>query len=532
MKKTALSLALILLCSITLLKAQVKQIAEGPVFEQPDEGFAKILQFKNGSTMYIYVDVKKGIDIHRYDPSHKETATNHINPSYGKLKNGAIKGAFEINGDAVILVSEIDGRVPALYRLIVDGKTGNLKDDSKIAELNKMSMFSGYSVVFGNVPMPDFFVRKDPDSDNYAVAMFNSFESDRSKRIEIASYGPDNKEVARAFYASPDEKYKYLRYIDMAVIGNEKVCVLAYAYNTKSKGGDYSDLILANLDKGAKAVSFTELGYTQGKDVSYGLTRYSPVLKQIILSVVVKDGRDYVPMLGFVNPFEKKLNRLNYAYPSTRVVNFSKHDYKGLPVNLVLNVDGTFTIISEELSITTVTYSGINYGAAAPKASSSLLGNMAIVNYSKTGEFINDFLIRKSHDVNAAYLTPYYHSIRQGTGQMLYKGNEYKSFDFISAGARSYIVFNDTERNNDAQEQGGLVTIEKVDNCDAFAYAIKGTDVVPKRDYIFGNPEKRRDHNLLLFSIADYDAKSNIYTTLKLEKEGGNKGVKLVWLQP
>jgi len=531
MKRNALLLALMLLCSITL-KAQIKQIAEGPVFEEPEEGFAKILQFKNGSTMFVHIDAKKGIDLRRYDGTHKETAVNHIDPSYGKLKNGSIKGFFEISGNAILLVSEIDGRVPSLYRITIDGKTGNLIDDRKIAELNKMSMFAGYSMVFGSVPMPDFFVRKDPDSDNYAIALFNSFESDRSKRIEIVAYGSDNNEKSRAYYNSPDDRYKYLKYLDMAVIGSEKVCVLAYASNSQSGGND-GELILAGLDKGAKAVTLNELDFARNEAVSWGLARYSPTVKQIIVSVTVKGrGNKYTPLLAFVNPFDKKVNRVDAAIPSSRIINYPKDEFDGVPVNLFLNTDGTFSIVFEQISITVVSYSGINIGPVAPGSSTSWLRNVAIVNYSKTGEFINDYMIRKRHDVNAAYLQPYYQSIRHDMGQMLYKGNQYKSFDFISAGPRSYVVFNDTERNNDAQEKGGLTTIEGVSNCDAFVYPLKGTDLIPKRDYLFGNPESKKDHNLALFTISDYDKQSNVYATLKLENQHGNKGVKVIWLQP
>jgi hypothetical protein len=88
-------------------------------------------------------------------------------------------------------------------------------------------MGQAYAAAFGGVPIPDFFIRKDPDSDNYALAMLNSFESDRNKRIEIVLYGANNQEVSRAYYTSPENKYKYLECLDMAVIGDKKVCVLA-----------------------------------------------------------------------------------------------------------------------------------------------------------------------------------------------------------------------------------------------------------------------------------------------------------------
>ncbi|WP_295718381.1 hypothetical protein [Mucilaginibacter sp.] len=534
MKKTLLLFLSIL--AFNIANAQFKLIAEGPVFKEPEEGFAKILQMKNGNTMFIHITVKDGIDIHMYNPGHHETAVTHIDPSYGKISRGGnIKGAFEINGDAVLMISSLDSRVPTLYRIIVDGKTGNVKDDTKIGELNKVNMFQGYSVAFGGVPIPDFFVRKDPNSDNYAVVMFNSFESERSKRIEIVSYGANNKEVSRAYYASPDEKYKYLKYVDMAVLGSDKVCVLAYGYNTKHSGGDASELILANLDKGSSSVNFTELGFSKDLMVYVGITRYSPVTKSLILSAVVKEKKNddgYTSVLAFINPFEKKINRFNIISPSDRVNQYasSKKGFRGLPQNIFINQDGTFTVVYEEMETSTRTNYGITIASAGN--SSTTLGDMAIVNYSKTGEFTNDFLIRKNHILSKSYLEPFYHSLREGTGQELNEGNQFKSFAYLSGNTKSFILFNDTERNNEKQEKGSLVSIQGVSDSDGFYYGLTGAGTVPKRDYVFGNPAGKHDHNLGLFSISDYDGKNNVYVTLELSKESGRKGVKVVWLQP
>lgn len=129
-------------------------------------------------------------------------------------------------------------------------------------------------------------------------------------------------------------------------------------------------------------------------------------------------------------------------------------------------------------------------------------------------------------------LNPFYQSLREGTAQRLSGGNQFKSFAFLSAGPKSFVLFNDTERNNDAQEKGGLVTIKGVSGSDGFYYPLKGPDPILKRDYVFGNPAGKRDHDLGLFSISDYDRKNNVYATLKLENQHGDKGVKVVWLQP
>jgi len=527
MKKTLLLLIATLLVSFA--NAQFKLIAEGPVFKEPEEGYAKILQLKNGNTMFIYVTDKDGIDTRLYNPAHQEVGTNHIEPAYNKLgSNDDVESLFEINGDAVLMVSKIESRTPILHRIIIDGKTGTIKEDKKIAQLDKVALFGGYAMLFGNVPMPNFFIRKDPASDNYAIVLFNSFESERSKVIEIVSYGADNKETGRAYYASPNERYKYLRYVDMAVIGSEKVSVLAYGYNTARSGGKESELILANLDKGNTAVSFTELGFTKDLLINYGICRYNAATKNLVVVALAKEkqkDKGFIPVMALINPFDKKIIKTGLAVPSERINPFSNNNFTGLPQNLFIKNDGSFSIVFEEMA--TTTYSN-SYGST----SNTLLGNLAVVNYTADGTPLTDYVIRKSHDLSKTYLSPLYHSRKEGSMQRLINGNQYKSFALISGATNSYILFNDTERNNDKQESGKLVTIKGVSDSDGFYYPLTGTQATLKREYLFGNAEAKRDHNLALFTISDYDSKNNMYVTLRLSNQKGKKGVAVVWLQP
>ena len=509
------------------VNAQFKVVAEGPVFKEPEDGQAKLVQLKNGGTVFIDFFVKKGLNLRMYDAAHHEIAETSYKTKEMALDDGrftTLTGLFEINGDIVMFFTSLVSRVPTLTRYIIDAQTGKIKNQAKIGELDKVNMWQGYAVAFGDVPVPEFNVRKDANSDNYAVVMFNSFESERSKRIEIIAFGSDNQEVSRAYYASPQEKFKYMKMVDMVVLGADKVCVLAYAYNTGHSGGKESEMIMANLDKGQTAVSYTELGFTKDVVISTAITTYNPVSQNIILIALTKERKGsnaYIPIMAFIDPYQKKILRANTISPTKRIDAFSKGGFTGLPEDVFLNDDGSFTVISEEMTIYTSNYSVY-----------TTLGDMAIVNYSKTGDFLDDHIIRKSQQLNNEYLYPLYHAERLRVAQFLKDGNQYKSFSYLNGKTKSFVLLNDTKRNSDNQQEGKLVTVIGVSGCDAFYYPIKGEQIVPNRDYVFGEPDKSRDHNLAIFTLSDYDRQNNLYTTLKLENEGGKKGVKVVWMQP
>jgi hypothetical protein len=523
MKKLIL---LFLFFSHTATNAQFKVIATGPLFKEPEDGEAKILQLKSGGTMFFRVTEKDGIDLRVYDPQHHEITATNFKPTYIKVKKAQVNAIFEINGNAILMMSEVDSKIPTLYRLILDGKTGAILSEENIEELNKRKFGDGIATTFGGIATPSFFIKKDPYSDNYAVVRFNSLESDRSKRIEVISYDANNKETNRAFYTSPEGKYKYITYRDMVVLGDKKVCVFAYGYN-KSNDSE-SELLMANLDKGSSEIDFTKLSFPDTLDPFYCTAKFNPSTNSLLLLSIAEEKKKkndgYIPILTFINPYEKKINRSDIISPSKRIDQYSKKGFRGLPQNLYINDDGTFTVVSEELSVV--------YGGKYGTAPISLLGDIAIVNYSKTGEPMNDYLIRKSQTLNNVYLGLLYLASREGTTQSLKKGTQFKSFAYLDGKTKSYILFNDTERNSEKLESGNLVDIQGVSNCDGFYYPLTGPNAILKRDYVFGNPEKKRDHELGLFSISQYDRQNNIYVTLQLSKDSGKKGVKLVWLQP
>ncbi len=525
--KHRIFLLLFLLVTASFANAQFKQIAQGPLFEEPEKGEAIILQLKNGNTVFVHATPKDGLNFRVYNPAHQETVIKNIKPMAGNVELNTVHTIFEINGDIVLMLGGTVDKISVLYRYILNGNTLDQKLVEKIGDL-KTTSFQSYRLAYGDVPAPHFSVRKDPYSDNYAVLIMNSFEPEKGKRIEVIGYGADNKENKRGFYPATQEEYKYFKYVDMTVIGSDKVSVLISGYNTSHSNTDRTALIVANLDKGSTSLNFKELSFASNLFIDFAVIRYDAPIKSLVVIALTKEKpRDagYTPVMAFVNPADNKLGRNSVISPSENIDQYSKKGFTGLPQNIVINDDGSITVIFEEMQ--EVTAYG-QYGSST----TTTIGNLAIVSYSKTGEMGTEYLVRKSHAYNNRYLVPLYKANSANYTMALDQGNQFKSFAYLDGKTKSYVLFNDTERNNDRQEEGKLVTVKGVSDCDAFYYTLIGKDIIPKRDYVFGNPASKSDHNLAIFSISDYNREKNIYVTLELSKENGKKGVRVVWLQP
>ena len=68
------TILLVLACVIftASLPAQFKTIATGPVFEEPETGFSKILLLKNTNTVFFNITLKNGIAVKIYGADHKQ----------------------------------------------------------------------------------------------------------------------------------------------------------------------------------------------------------------------------------------------------------------------------------------------------------------------------------------------------------------------------------------------------------------------------------------------------------------------------
>src|SRR5258708_15272638 len=153
----------------------------------------------------------------------------------------------------------------------------------------------------------------------------------------------------------------------MAVYGNQKISVLAYAYNTAASGGKERGVVIGKRGAGGKGVTMNELPFRVDLIFNYGRIRYNPVTKNILLLAAVQVGKktnQYGTILAFIDPVERKVTRSRSIFPE-RVNTESeelfgrKKGYSGVPQNIFVNADGSFSIVYEE--IVNVTQSGSDY---------------------------------------------------------------------------------------------------------------------------------------------------------------------------
>lgn len=484
-----------------------------------------MLLLKDGSTAYL-AGVKDRYELRMYGKDYKEKLVKQLSleiPRQAKLEI-----LFENGGELILMVNAFQDKQSTLIRYRINPSNGQIVERKELMEMPGRGIGAALGIGMGALAAPDFTIRVDADTDHYAIAKFNTLESDRNKRLEVVQYGPGHKELARTYYHSPQQKFKYMHFVDLLVMGKDKVFTLVYAYNTKASGGKEYELLLGSFSSGNKEVGMVKIGSGEELGFAGGLLKYNPVTKKILLlaNTISEDRNGYIPMLVFLDPVTGKIEQSGLAFPGnadeiSKEVFGKKSSFRGLPQNVYINNDGSFSILFEE--ITTYTSERSNY---------SVLGSAAVVYFDLFGTPNGTYYIPKSHVHWGVMMEAFYLANREREFTPFAAGNQFRTLAYLDGNIQSYLLINDSEENVEAWKKGKVQAIRTVGGSKAYQFQLAAKQGVPDRSPLFAETGGKRLQQLAVMGINDFDRKRNVFVTLKLEKEGRDNGVRLVWFEP
>ncbi|GEP95817.1 hypothetical protein [Chitinophaga cymbidii] len=523
-----------LLAYVSTASAQFKQLAEGSRIGG-GKGQAGIFLLSNGHTAFVYElsSDKKGFQLEFYNTAYKRIATKPLKPAALSDKDSELMTCNKLGADLLVTFEVTKNDTPFLYRVVYNSETGEMTNMEKIGERGKEPKNAAAARLFGNVPSPGFYFDISPDEKFYAVATMNSFVEDRNKRIELALFNDQHKEIAHSFFKSPQNgKFKYMRYEDMAVSTAGKLFVLAEAENTRSSGGKESDIVLAELAPGSdEAIIHGLEGWKNKEEQWNGVFHYNPVTNKLIYFYERAFRSRSKTCLLTIDAATGKVEsdtliRVDGLEPLYQEHFGRKAHLKLSPQQLRIRKDGSYTIIFEEV-IEHRTTSKI--GSSTIHEHDSELCELVMLNYDNSGKLSSRYILPKKHYLYNDMRLGFCHGSRPGISRLKDFGKEFNVSLFINSISRPAVLFNDDPENEENIKKGKkLNTIRDTDNCDAFYFPLKGTDLFPPRSYIFRKGTGRGEHFPAYLDIADYDEAGNTLVTLKHEN---SKSRRLVWLQ-
>lgn len=525
------NITLVLLAFVFAMNLSAQE--KSATFDEP-KGWTKILQLKNGNTCLIELTKKDGINATLFDQSRNASASGKLALTLveDKTKQTSIPGIFDIGGDAVIFFQQYKDYVPQLIRIVIDGSTGKVKSEEKIAELNKLTAANGYAFMYGDVEMPGFFVEKDPESDFYAVIRYNTFAPETKDRIEILHYDGTHKLINKGNYVAPNNRYKYTKYLTTYVHKDDYVLVGAYAFNTKSSGGESARFYVAQLSKGKTAFVQKELTYKEfykGARCRFIYNKHKETVCMVLITdVTLKDaGREYDIVFQNVNPktlllekpYKADFSAINDAYKSELG---KKKDFSGMVQGTSIDKSGNLVVLFQQTTLKMGNGAGVV---------GTTLGDGALMTLSPEGKVISSALYPAR--IYSSGNHPAFNSddIRNGVrkwGSYDDPGlanEQYFNPDLISTENGTYLLFNNTKKNMELPENKEPKLLKAISLATAVKYTYMGHTI--KKEYLLAEPVDEKDNQFCNFSCSDYSAATGKYATIVTDPK--TKQSSVIW---
>lgn len=541
MKNILITLFIIASCGYIFPQKNLEKSEAFELFE----GYTKVIMLRNNNTGLLEVTKKDGISFTLFDAARKKISSKKLDlkkvPENLGFSN--IEGCYDIGGDFTFFIFVIkentEGKkIPSLFRVIMNGSTGDIKSEDVVAELNEYRMSQGYGLVFGDVDPPGIFVEKDPESDYYAVIRYNTLDAETNNRIEIIHYGPDHKEIQRGKYVTPNNKYKFTKYLGAYVHKDSYVLLGSYAFNTEKSGGEEARYYVAQLNKGKTNFVQKELVYTAYCKKANAVFTYNKVRNVVNMTIV--QYKALTAMSGIIfqsidpttlqleKPYTPDLSKLDEYYTAKMERKKDIYSESAAPQGFFIDKAGNLTVMYQYIMFRV--QQG-QYGMPSQIVSTNLM-DIGLVTLSPEGKVLKTAMIPYNTIRNGDKGTFSAIDVKKGKkGPFPFMGGTAWDWcfgiDMISTETNDYLFCNNLVANVDMPENEKPKLINAIKYTNAMKYTVGSSPV--KKDYIFGAPDGKKDGHYCNFSGSDYNPTTKTYATVVADLKDDKS--KVVWFK-
>lgn len=513
----------VLLLIATSSFAQFFKFAEGPVFPYPYSGTGKILSVKDAAIMYLHIETDSFIRVQHYEAKNHSMMETMLQPAVFPLKNATIRNIFSQNGDAYIFISAANSDSSTLYKIVVDGANGNLKETKIVSSLHQPKSKKD-KVVF-----PDFIVRQSANGEAYAIGIVNPGKWDNQPVIQLSVFNSAGTELKRPYKSTVPEKFSNLSATDLMVFSGSHALLLTYGF-AEDMGFKEGDVIVASVENTKPDMTITELSFSNDLVLQKAVARYDSVFNKIfLLSSCIRQSQKNRLVTDMVRIDVPKMiietdNILDLDEQSGAKLSLftGEKNPELIPVDFRMKGLVNFLVVYQQAN------------AMEEKGK----GKFTKLNHMLVGEYDGDFKMIKSHmvpyfsELKTEKVDAFYLVDQEMKGVAFQKDLPYHTARFLTDDFGYFWVMNDVSINNMSTD--GTKLKEYVSNADAASFFIKmqGETFMPRRQFLAGKPTDKEGNHLLIPGISYYDSYNGVWVTLQDEPQERYPGFKLVWLQP
>ncbi len=532
-----IALLLLLLISSYRLFADGYELSES--VKLPLTGWNKVLQVSNGNTLLFHLEPRMPIVVKVFDKNRKEIASEKF---LGKLvdmmalERSEIHGIYEINGEAVIFISQAVLNKETLVRVCFNIETGKLKAEKKVIESQSFKKRLSFSLV------------RDTMHGGYAVFCMKDLVANYEDDSWLEVFDEQHNSIKKVVYRTNRAEFDFTTHASTCIGNDGTIAVMLDCSKIINypKENQHS-IVTCYLPYGDTGfvTSITKLPRYVSTD--YGFYSYNEFGKKLNLflvggtTMVYKNGLQTIErpkfsafMLRYLksNMGDMDYSLVNYSLANNQFSNpvDSTDPFMPLPLTVYTNKFGMNTLISEDIKQNLLLKNRFT--------SHTYFGDIVVSHINDEGKEIWSTTLSKrqflDHSVNR-------HTIKN-RGRLSYVFRradperewmeQFVSFNSVmTAKGDCFIVHNDYKLNFEPEKQGYFSPVSNYTDIgfmdtDAFYYKITRKHEVTKH-YLF-EPSESVNYAVSIES-ADYCTQNQTYACLVVQNQGGKKELKMGW---
>jgi hypothetical protein len=529
------------------VQGQERNFVQSGFLDLPETGWNKVLCMHNGYTMLFHFEPTKNIFVKVFDSMHREVSQSkdaYSALSAFNMQNVIFKGAFDVNGEAVLFLEQEKMGTNTLIRARYQGNTGKLISDDIISSAG------------GHMRDVYWFVLKEKSEPGYAIVKGEDVPRMKHSSATVSYYDSDHKLEKEIPLDIDQDKYNYTHMLGadiqqngvVVTVGLDKEIDFGVLTNTSPNhiGATIYDHILCTyfIPKGAAkanklAVDLTKDNYPAWS--FYTWNKFAGVLNNLVFC-----NKPMVSRLGlafnYISVRKNMLFRISetdFSFGENDILNRaaaedqfgegSTYYFPGVPVSVTTDDNGLSTVCEEN-------YMDMGEVEHNKKAVfGDYFGNICVTRFEDDGKELWGTILplAQYHKSYNHYYPPVQMSRRNShlpvfsdlpavvydrqftlTNQYAYKGNY-------------YILFNDNNENQNSSIKNPGDTVYNFNTTNMFRYKITGKNVV-SRDFLLGPPTDG-SYRAGFMEGADFDESSGIYASLVQYRVKGYNHIVMVW---
>lgn len=532
--------ALLIVC--TKARSHNSQLSEK--IDISHNGWDKVLQLSNGNTFLFHFEARKPIIIKVFSPERKEISNHRF---IGKLvdvaalENSELHGIYEVNGEAVVFISQAINNRNTLVALRFHSESGNLIKEQELVTSPSFQKDNRYSLVKNTV------------LGGYAVFCMKDLQANHTETLNLLVFDEQHNLARNVPVTVNTSEYDYTEHVSTCIGQDGSVIVLLDCMKIVHFPDD-NDHFFTVCYLAPEDTAFSNVMTKLPKHIGpvYGIYTYNEFSKMLNIflvnatTIMRKNGLQtlkeviHTPFMLWYNkhdiadmkysPVEHKM-----ANQQLKEATDTLHYTEPVPIRVYTNKFGINTVIAEE-NIQNAKFSNGNIVA-------SCIGNIVVTKLGENGrEIWSATLPKKQYLLNTLSVDElqergihtYPFRRPHPESDWLYQFASF--YSFTTPKGDCYIIYNDLRSNfyktlsDTPDPMSSYTNNTNITEASALCYKVTQKRELSKQ-YLFDSTNTSALPGSVMVESGDYNVKSNTYASLFYFLENDVPTLKLGWIK-